>query len=268
MNRSSSALRLLPRPTPLTDEDRRIHPRISRDELEAPPAVRINGQRTVSLVNLSTGGALLETPFQLRPGSRVVAEMLASGERLNVPLRLLRCYVSELQRGVCYRAACEFEEELELPGLLADPEPTEPVRFLQTIEQLKQSYASDALLQDARFSQMLGSIIATVRLDEPRMLITTRIEAQLRQLFPSLAISNAAENRPLDPSTSAQFFNLEFRSRAPLTRSERHFLRACAQVINLIQQRGGSTAQDAAAPQVAEYEIVHSTHDWLQSRNS
>jgi hypothetical protein len=266
-NHSSGALRLLPKPAPTTDEDRRVHPRRSREELDAAPAVRIHGHRAVSLVNLSTGGALIETPFQLRPGSRVIAEMLASGQRMQVPLRLLRCYVSDLQRGLWYRAACEFDQALDLPGLLDDVQPAEPVRLLQALEQLKQSFASDPILQDPRFNQLLMAIIATVAVDEPRMLITTRIEAQLRQVFPLMAISNASENRPLDPATTAHFFNLEFRSKAALTRVERHFLRACAQIITLLQPLTGEAARGATTADAENYEIVHSTSDWLQTGN-
>ena len=213
------------------------------------------------MVNVSPGGLLLETPFQLKPGTRANVEVVAAGHKLNLPLRLLRCYVSDIQRGLWYRAACEFEEQLRLPALVGEAAEDEATRLQRSLEQLKVSFASDEILQEPRFKAMLDRIAHISQLNEPRMLIKTRIEHQLRALFPSLVVHQSVANRPMDPSTTSRFFDLEFHARVPLSRSDRHFLRACAQLLSLFGSRGSSIAP--GGPELPTYEIVHSASEWI-----
>jgi hypothetical protein len=242
-----------------------------RTELVAAPTVRIPRQPPVSLVNLSTGGVLLEAPFQLRPGSRLTLELLTSAHRLDVPFRLLRCYVSELTRGLRYRAACEFEEALSLPMSPDQSLPAVEPRLLQVLEQFQQvGLASEESVQGTRFGELLGWVVAASRRNEPRALISTRIQAHLRQLFPTLVVGDKSPLPPQDPSTVSQFFDLEFRSKIPLTRSDRRFLRACAQLISLL---GRSTAAALSTSEIdplglaldiPESDIARTPSDWIE----
>jgi hypothetical protein len=223
----------------------------------------------VALVNLSTGGALLEVPFQLRPGARLTVEMLAAAQRQDVSLRLLRCYVAELRHGVRYRAACEFEQALKLPSL---PEaPSEPERLLQILEQFRHtSLSTDSGLHGTRFSDLLGWVVTASKQNEPAALISTRVEAHLRRLFPTLVICGKSPLPSPDPSTVSQFFDLEFRSSVPLTRADRHFLRACAQLISLLKKPESlAPAANIVHPStltssIPPTEIAHTASEWIE----
>ena len=80
--------------TLMSGRDRRIHQRVSLQDLSTPALVRIPNRPPISLVDLSPGGALIDLPFQVRPDSRVTLEFRAASERMNLPFRLLRCYVT------------------------------------------------------------------------------------------------------------------------------------------------------------------------------
>jgi hypothetical protein len=196
---------------------------------------------------------------------------LTSAHRLDVPFRLLRCYVSELTRGLRYRAACEFEEALSLPMSPDQSLPAVEPRLLQVLEQFQQvGLASEESVQGTRFGELLGWVVAASRRNEPRALISTRIQAHLRQLFPTLVVGDKSPLPPQDPSTVSQFFDLEFRSKIPLTRSDRRFLRACAQLISLL---GRSTAAAFSTSEIdplglaldiPESDIARTPSDWIE----
>src|SRR5262245_59939365 len=88
--------------------DRRAHPRIPSAKL---PVTRVHIPRraTVSLVDLSAGGALLELPFQLPPESSFAVKLDTAVEQIELPFQMLRCYVAELKGGVRYHAAGAFD---------------------------------------------------------------------------------------------------------------------------------------------------------------
>ncbi len=271
-NRTATVLRLLPHPSEseADADDRRSHRRLSRAELVAPPTIRIPRRPAVSLVDLSSGGVLIEAPFQLRPGSRMTIEMLTSAERLDMPLRLLRCYLSELKHGPRYRAACEFEQALRIPALHRQAAPPVEPRLLEVLEQFqKASLASEPTSSVTRFAELLGWVVNASRGNEPRSLIAARIEAHLRQLFPTLVICNRSWLSPKDPSLSSQFFDLEFRSETRLTRSDRQFLRACAQLINLLGGSSSSAVAASADPygvsvEIPESDIARTGSEWIE----
>jgi len=221
------------------------------------------------MVNLSTGGVLIEAPFQLRPGSRMTVEMSMSAERLDMSLRLLRCYIADLRNGPRYRAACEFDQALQMSALVRQAARVEPT-FLHVLEQFQHAtLASEPALSETRFGELLEWAVIASRRNEPRGLIAARIETHLRQVFPTLVISNRSWLAPTDPSRSLQSFDLEFRSEVPLSRSDRGFLRACAQLIGLL---GGSTSSripadadsSGGAQEIPESDIAHTATDWIE----
>lgn len=276
-NRRSTALRLLPPPHPEQhDDDRRSHPRLTSSELAVPTLVRIQRQPPVSLVNLSVGGALLEAPFQLRPGSRLTLDVLTSGHKVSVSLHLLRCFVSELKDGLRYQAACAFDRALALPMPLdGGAAHGERQRLLQVLESFQQnSVASEVTWRDARVGELLAWVVSASRRSEPPSLLATRIEAHLRELFPSLVICAKSPLPPRDPSTCSQFFDLEFRSHTPLSGSDRRFLRASAQLISLLTKPTSTPTEDKEAAEVidslslpseiAPCAIAHTTSEWME----
>ena len=197
-------------------------------------------------------------------------EMLMSAERLDMPLRLLRCYISDLKQGLRYRAACEFDQALRMSALLRQAAPRVEPRFLQVLEEFQQaSLASEPTLSGTRFGELLGWVVNASRRNEPRGLIAARIEAHLRQLFPTLVISNRPWLSPKDPSLSLQSFDLEFRSATPLTRADRRFLRACSQLMGLLGAPTPSPVAAAVDPygvslEIPESDIARTGSEWIE----
>jgi hypothetical protein len=102
--------------------DRRAFSR--RGPREGPWAgARLRPGRDVVLVDLSSGGAQVETLVPLLPGSRVVLQLLGGGAACLVSGRVTRCQVHALDKGggVRYRGAVAFDELLALPPGTTDP---------------------------------------------------------------------------------------------------------------------------------------------------
>lgn len=101
--------------------DRRAHRRFSGHELPGLRSARIKFGPSVSIVDLSARGALVETEARLRPESEAVLELLGNLGLTVVPCRVVRWQVSALNGRLRYRGACAFTQrldlaELELPG--------------------------------------------------------------------------------------------------------------------------------------------------------
>ena len=65
------------------------------------------------LINISAGGALIETGHRLLPGSNVDLVLDRSQHRASIRGRVLRCMVVRLQQGsICYRGAIGFDRSL------------------------------------------------------------------------------------------------------------------------------------------------------------
>jgi hypothetical protein len=100
-----------------TESDRRAHPRLTVSELRGFRTARIKNGPRVTLIDLSVGGALLESDNRLCPGSVLALELVGSSQ-IVVPLRVVRSQIASLREGALYRGACAFKRPLELPGLL------------------------------------------------------------------------------------------------------------------------------------------------------
>ena len=97
--------------------DRRAYQRLRDGELEWIRSARLGG-KSVSLVDLSAGGALLDSPVLLRPDSLLTLQLSGGGVETAVEFRVLRCQVGSIAAaGPTYRAACEFTRLIDLPGV-------------------------------------------------------------------------------------------------------------------------------------------------------
>ena len=105
--------------------DRRIHARLTPVELQRPLTARLKYGEDITLVDLSAGGALVETSKILRPDTDLVLEILDSrtSDVTQVVSRVLRSQVSGLSGGVKYRGACVFKRPFSHPALVALPAP-------------------------------------------------------------------------------------------------------------------------------------------------
>jgi hypothetical protein len=97
--------------------DRRAHERLTISALDWLNDVRLKYGPSVSLIDLSVGGAQIETTsHRLEPGRTVVIEIAgADGGELSVPARVLRCGVTAVAPQITYRGALEFKQPLALP---------------------------------------------------------------------------------------------------------------------------------------------------------
>ncbi len=100
------------------ESERRAHRRYGAHELHGLCAARIQSGPAVSIIDVSSGGVLIEADEPLRASSEAVLELSGLGVDATVPLRVVRCQVSALRGAPCYRAACEFIEPVDVEGFL------------------------------------------------------------------------------------------------------------------------------------------------------
>jgi PilZ domain-containing protein len=82
---------------------------------------RVRPGREVLVVNVSSGGVLVETPHRLLPGSLIELHLRTADRRVSVRGRVLRCAVARLRADdLWYRGAIGFD--LELPWFSESPE--------------------------------------------------------------------------------------------------------------------------------------------------
>jgi hypothetical protein len=103
---------------------------------------RLRPGRTAFVINLSSGGALIETDWRLLPGVRVEMQLGEPAPLFRVAGRILRCHVTLLDRErIRYRGALMFEEQLpfgEVPthGVLPGTTDLEAQREHRGVKQL------------------------------------------------------------------------------------------------------------------------------------
>jgi len=98
-------------------EDRRGSIRRTISELSWLHEIRLQYGPTVSLIDLSSGGAQIETTTRhLQPGGTVVVEILAGTETLCIPSLVLRAYMSGVHPAATYRSRLSFKQPFEFPA--------------------------------------------------------------------------------------------------------------------------------------------------------
>jgi hypothetical protein len=125
----------------LTSDRRRVR-RHQRIDGHGVVSVRIRPRHHAVVVDLSAGGALLETNHRLRPGYGVELQMETKSRCATVRGRVLRCAVVQVRSSsVCYRGAIGFDAHLPwlledegYPVLNAQTRAAEPFRAIATPE--------------------------------------------------------------------------------------------------------------------------------------
>lgn len=93
--------------------ERRAFARIPARTMDGMEQARLRPGRSAHVVDLSSGGALIETDWRLLPGARVEMQIGEPAAQLQVTGRILRCHVARLARErVTYRGALKFEREV------------------------------------------------------------------------------------------------------------------------------------------------------------
>ena len=97
--------------------ERRRAIRKRRAELPWLRGLRLRPGLDVALVNLSAGGALVETPTRLRLGARTALRLTGTAGSWTVSGHVSRSWVATVARehGVLYRGALVFDEAIDLP---------------------------------------------------------------------------------------------------------------------------------------------------------
>jgi hypothetical protein len=214
--------------------DRRAHVRIAPAKL-ALTRVSIPERPSVSLVDLSSGGALLNLPFQIRPDARFALELTTPVAQLRMPIQLLRSYVADLKGGVTYRAAGAFDNFLDVQALV-QRESGAVQRLVGSLERFQGDVQKTAAQSrsDAAFCQMIGRALGWLRRGESLELVTLKVKAHLTQTYPSLLVlpSHRASG---DAASSVACFGLTLTSRHILSAHDRRYLRSNAQLISMLE---------------------------------
>ena len=94
--------------------DRRLDRRFGQTAIAGTQVILRPGY-AVALIDLSAGGAMIEGPRPLRPGTRVHVQLVNGARRLALTAHVLRCSVAALdgEAGVRYRGALRFDERCE-----------------------------------------------------------------------------------------------------------------------------------------------------------
>jgi CheY-like chemotaxis protein len=106
-----------------SDQDRRQFQRFRASDLRGFRSARLKFGPFVALVDVSSGGALLEASARLRPESEAMLELVGDGRNAIVPVRVLRCHVAGVDDGLSYLGACAFEQPVDLENLLVEATP-------------------------------------------------------------------------------------------------------------------------------------------------
>ncbi len=103
--------------------ERRRHVRRPAADLGWLEAARLRPGLGVVLVDLSPGGALVETATRLRPGTKTALQLTVSDGDLRVSGEVVRAWVSAIgrERGILYRGALRFDRPMDLPASRPGP---------------------------------------------------------------------------------------------------------------------------------------------------
>jgi hypothetical protein len=93
--------------------ERRASARVLALTMEGMDRARLRPGRTADIVDLSSGGALVETDWRLLPGMRVEMQVGDPVPLFRVAARILRCHVAQVDRTrIRYRGALMFDKQL------------------------------------------------------------------------------------------------------------------------------------------------------------
>lgn len=112
-------------PADQTGADRREHRRHPLADIPSISKVRLKYGPAVALIDLSNGGAQIETTnYRMQPGSTVVVEITAAGGDLAIPAKVLRCQLASLLPEPIYRGALVFKQPFDVGrvGITAEDE--------------------------------------------------------------------------------------------------------------------------------------------------
>jgi hypothetical protein len=119
--------------------NRRTAPRLPPESFSAPISVSVNSFDDLSLVNISRGGALLQSRQVLRLNIKIALKISVGGKIYKVTGRVLRSNIVGLHGGVQYHSAVIFDEEFSaIDELVGESEPKASASALDEVSPLYQ----------------------------------------------------------------------------------------------------------------------------------
>lgn len=270
---------------PASWPERRQFSRKPARELDWVRTVRLRTAGEVSLVDLSAGGALIDSRVPLRPGAALSLDIIGRGLETTVTLQILRCHVAELMADSArYRGACEFASPIELPGSHLVPERPAPDSFVgvdAALRQLVQRVDADIserltpgdvmlVLQalarraeslDDPFGRQVGSLLQellpTLRRGHRLPTLLTAIERQLRQTLPHarLRLVDSQAETPMgtksvlvrtpDLESSTESVSIDLPATLVVNDAQARLLRTSSRLIALVQRLDGRLMRSA-----------------------
>jgi hypothetical protein len=129
-------------------QNRRAHRRQVVAHLSWLDNVRVKYGPEITLLDLSPGGAQVETAgYPLQPGSVIVLEIRAGGKLTSVPAQVVRCQLSSLSPIPTYRGSVRFRRPFDFPEGSATIEPSD-LDWDPAIEYERLNIALDRIHQD------------------------------------------------------------------------------------------------------------------------
>jgi hypothetical protein len=222
----------------------------------------------VSLVDLSSGGALLRLPFQAQPDTRLAVELQTPAERVEMPFQLLRCYVADLHGGVSYHAAGAFDNLLDLQAMALRASGSVQ-RLIARLEQLCRAggMAASPLRSRAEFNERLAGVIVSLRRGESLDLVALRVKAHLTQAYPSLTMLPTVSSY-CDALTTVNCFGLTFSSRKVLSAHDRRYLKANAQLLALLEECQRDRCAEIEEEPTTTPQVIFTASEWLAAQRS
>jgi hypothetical protein len=93
--------------------DRRGTHRLRQPADHGIVSARVRAGDEVEVVDVSAGGALIETTSRLLPGAAIELRLATGATRTAVRGRVVRCAVAHVRSGsICYRGAIRFDRHL------------------------------------------------------------------------------------------------------------------------------------------------------------
>lgn len=179
--------------------DRRAHTRHALDAMPVSCKARLKFGPAVTLVDISNGGAQIQTTnYRIQPGSAVVLELTSEQGDLAIPATVLRCQLASLLPEPIYRGALVFKRDFDVRSLGWDaPESDQALerdvtaartRLRQIIERLAIGEGAGAPAETT-IAPLLGALTAAhATLETPAgRRVAAELEGTLATLFQYVA---------------------------------------------------------------------------------
>lgn len=174
-------------------EDRRAHVRHRPLQLDRPLLARLKPGPLLTVIDVSAGGALIQTPARLNPGAHVLLEFLRPGTTRTIVVRsrVIRSQVASLEGCLRYRGGCSFDEMLELAEFLAparDASSDGHAAAREALRAVRRILTEADSLARPKIARLLEEMQSMAEACATRTALFMHVEAWLRTQVPLLAL--------------------------------------------------------------------------------